>query len=150
MDEPLTPDETLPDNAPLVLMVEDDADAAFLLRRLLLKTELPIRILHLNDGAKAVGYFDELDNASADSDLIHPVLVLLDIKMPKVNGFEVLECIREQSRPRRPVVIVTTSDDPKDKQRASDLGADAFLAKFPPVEELRQLLQQLMTERSTR
>lgn len=147
MEETHPTDANLPDNAPLVLMVEDDADAAFLLRRLLLKTELPMRILHLNDGAKALSYFEEIDRASADSQALHPVLVLLDIKMPKVNGFEVLERIREQSRPRRPAVIVTTSDDPKDKQRASELGADAFLAKFPPVEELRQLLQQLMAER---
>ncbi|HEU5078263.1 MAG TPA: response regulator [Opitutaceae bacterium] len=150
MDETLPADANLPDNAPLVLMVEDDADAAFLLRRLLRKTELPIRILHLNDGAKALNYFEELDHPAPDSDLVQPVLVLLDIKMPKVNGFEVLQRIRERSRPRRPVVIVTTSDDPKDKQRAADLGADAFLAKFPTMEELRQLLQQLMTERSAR
>lgn len=139
----------MPPNAKaIVLMIEDDADAAFLLKRLLQKTGLPLEVKHLSDGSKALQYFDELERSGESSHAQQPLLVLLDIKMPKVNGFEVLTRIRAQSQPHRPVAIVSTSDDPKDRQRAADLGADAFLTKFPTTEELVALISPLLAPRS--
>jgi CheY-like chemotaxis protein len=137
-----------PESKAFVLMIEDDADAAFLLKRLLQKTGLPLEVKHLSDGSKALQYFDELEQSGDRAHAAQPLLVLLDIKMPKVNGFEVLTRIRAQAQPHRPVAIVSTSDDPKDRQRAADLGADAFLTKFPSTEELAALITPLLAPRS--
>jgi len=126
----------------LVAIIEDDADAAFLLRRLLLKTELPHHVEHLDDGEKALNFLTtRFDQTQTDES---PDLILLDIKMPKLNGFEVLEWIRSKAHLAVPVIVMTTSDDPNDQQRALDLGADAFVSKFPSAPEFRELVMKLL------
>lgn len=122
---------------PLILIVDDDADSAFLVRRLLDKAQLGHRTLHLADGERAIRYFEE-------GKAIETALMVLDIKMPKVNGFEVLEWIRANPQCELPIVVMTTSDDPRDRERAESLGADAFVSKFPVAEEFRKLLERLL------
>jgi CheY-like chemotaxis protein len=126
----------------LVAIIEDDADAAFLLRRLLQKIEVPHHVEHLDDGEKALNFLTARFDAAAINE--SPDLILLDIKMPKLNGFEVLEWIRSKAHLAVPVIVMTTSDDPNDQQRALDLGADAFVSKFPSTADFRELVTRLL------
>ncbi|HEY9154076.1 MAG TPA: response regulator, partial [Opitutaceae bacterium] len=97
---------------------------------------------HLDDGEKALNFLTaRFDQTTAD---VSPDLILLDIKMPKLNGFEVLEWIRGKAHLAVPVIVMTTSDDPNDQQRALDLGADAFVSKFPSATDFRELITKLL------
>ena len=109
--------------APLILIVDDDADSAFLVRRLLDKAQLGHRTLHLADGERAIRYFEE-------GKAIGTALMVLDIKMPKVNGFEVLEymCDREEFRKIKRFIL-TTSGDRTDKATAEKLGISGYIIK---------------------
>ena len=126
----------------LVAIIEDDADAAFLLRRLLQKTQVPHHVEHLDDGEKALNFLTARFDVALHGE--SPDLILLDIKMPKLNGFEVLQWIRSQAHLAVPVIVMTTSDDPSDQQRALDLGADAFVSKFPSATDFRDLVTKLL------
>jgi CheY-like chemotaxis protein len=71
-----------------------------------------------------------------------PVCVLLDVKLPRVSGLEVLAWIREQPRLRRlPVILLTSSSQTADINRAYDLGANSFLVKPPDLDSLTQLVK---------
>lgn len=135
-----------PEKKPFILVVDDDADAAFLVLRLLNKTDVPHECLHLGDGEQAIQYL--LSCTGSESTPPRPSAMLLDIKMPKVGGFEVLEWMQRSPDFAVPVMVLTTSDDPRDKERAEALGADAFAAKFPPVEEFREQLERLLGRRA--
>lgn len=129
---------------PLILVVDDDADAVYLTRRLLSRSQVEHDCLHLGDGEKAIEY---LMACSAEMPQVRrPAAMLLDVKMPKVGGFEVLEWMRTQPGYSLPVMMLTTSDDPRDKERAEQLCADGFAAKFPTVEEFRGHLEKLLAK----
>lgn len=132
----------------LVAIIEDDADAAFLLRRLLAKTQLPHEVTHLDDGEKALEFLTERFAETADQAQV-PDLILLDIKMPKLNGFEVLEWIRSTAHLSVPVIVMSTSDDPNDQQRALKLGADAFVSKFPNANDFQTLVIKLLGSKTS-
>lgn len=125
---------------PLILVVEDDVDAVFLVGRLLVKSEIDHQMLHLGDGEQAIRYLKSGPTGPA-----RPALILLDIKMPKINGLEVLAWLRAEGDGTIPVVMMTTSDDPRDQERARSLQADAFIPKFPPAAEFRELLRKLLS-----
>ncbi|RPH36155.1 MAG: response regulator [Planctomycetota bacterium] len=113
-----------------LLIVEDDPDALFLLKRAFTKVGLSVPVRVVMDGEDAVAY---LSGRGAYADRTRhplPCLVLLNLKLPKKSGLEVLEWIRQQPRLRRiPVVIVTTSGEERDRQRAMELGAREYTIK---------------------
>ena len=114
---------------PFVLVVDDNADAIFLLRRLLLKAGIGEPIEQSPDGDAAVEFISKRIKAGRDG---LPLFVLLDVKMPKRDGFEVLEWIRRQPELRDMVVImISSSAEEKDVKRAYELGADCYLIKNP-------------------
>lgn len=126
---------------PFILIVDDDVDSAFLIRRLLSKSGLTHESLHLVDGERAIEYLNGCkDHVGVGG---RPTLMILDIKMPKVSGLEVLQWMRKNPARGVPVVVMTTSDDPGDRQRAAQLTADAFLAKFPAPEEFRVIFERV-------
>ena len=117
-----------------VLWVEDDANDAYLIGRAIQKAGLkPPNIV--TDGLEAVAY---LSGAGIYADrAVHPFpcLLLLDIKLPKMSGFEILQWIRQQPGLRRlPVIMFTSSKSTADIDRAYDLGANAYLLK--PVDHV--------------
>lgn len=132
---------------PLVLIVDDDIDAAFLVRRLLSKSGIEHEPLHLTDGEQAISYLSTCGTPSGPGR--KPVLMVLDLKMPKLGGFEVLDWMRAHPTYMVPVLVMTTSDDPREKARAELLKADDFLAKFPPPDVFRDILEKLFSGKMT-
>lgn len=114
----------------LILLVEDNDDDIELTLRALKQTHLATRIDVARDGAEALDYLF-CRGAYADRDpRVLPHVVLLDLKLPKVAGLEVLEQIRREPRAKRlPVVILTSSNVESDLARSYDLGANSYIRK---------------------
>ena len=108
-----------------ILLVEDNPDDELLTLRALKKTKLVNEIAVAHDGEEALDY---LLNEENGNDL--PVMVLLDLKMPKVSGLEVLHAIRSNARTRTlPVVVFTSSSEEKDIVESYNLGVNSYVRK---------------------
>lgn len=126
-----------------VLLVEDSSDDALLIQRAFRKAALaaPTRV---EDGEAALAYLAG-EGRYADR-AAHPIpaLVLLDLKLPRKSGLEVLEWLRAQSTLRRlPVVMLTSSRETGDIARAYDLGANSYLVKPVAYEDLARMIAAL-------
>ena len=124
----------------LIVLVEDNEDDVFFMRRALKGAGITAPVQVLTDGQQATDY---LTGSGAYSDRkIFPVpnLVFLDLKLPYCTGFEVLEAIRKQGvLGEMRVVILTSSPEERDRRRARELGAAAYLVKPPTPDMLKQL-----------
>ena len=126
-----------------VLWVEDDADDVLLIGRAIRKAGLEQPAL-ARDGTEAVAYLSG-SGEYADRDA-HPFpsLILLDLKLPKMSGFEVLQWIRERAEVCRvPVVMFTSSKERADIDRAYELGANAYLVKSVDHNNLVEALKRM-------
>jgi two-component system response regulator len=113
-----------------ILLVEDNPDDEVLTVRELQKQPIVNEIITVRDGVEALDYiFGTGKNARRDvRDL--PTVVLLDLKLPKVDGLEVLRRIRADDRTKHiPVVVLTSSDDPRDVVESYRLGANSYVCK---------------------
>ena len=123
---------------PLILLVEDSDDDAFFFERTLQKSGLGCSLSHVTDGAQAV---DFLRNAASSGEHRLPQTIFLDLKMPVLNGFEVLDWIRTQRfPPSMQVIVLSGSEHEDDKARAARLGAADYLVKPVRVRDLHRLL----------
>jgi two-component system, response regulator len=119
-----------------ILLVEDNADDETLTLRALRQSDVPNIIRVARDGAAALDYL------RGDNPL--PDLVLLDLKLPKLNGLEVLEQIRKDERTKSlPIVILTSSDEERDIDGAYDLGANSYVRKPVDFREFVDAVRQL-------
>ena len=114
-----------------VLLVEDDLNDIFLVKRAFKMAQIPNPLQVVTDGEEAVLYLQG-EGKYADREA-HPLprLIVMDIKMPRRTGFEVLEWVKGDWRPLRriPIVIVSASDNPADINLAYELGANAYMVK---------------------
>lgn len=113
-----------------ILLVEDNPKDELLTLRTLKKCHLANEIAVVHDGAEALDYlFAKGEYAGRDMNYL-PTVVLLDLKLPKIDGLEVLRQIRADERTRRlPVVILTSSDEEKDIISGYELGANSYVRK---------------------
>jgi len=125
-----------------VLLVEDDLNDIFLVKRAFKIAQIPTPLQVATDGLEAIAYLKG-EGKYADRQMYPlPQLIVMDIKMPRKSGFEVLEWVKSNSkRPLRriPIVIVSSSDNPADINKAYELGANAYMVKpvnFRAVEHL--------------
>jgi CheY-like chemotaxis protein len=125
-----------------VLLVEDDLNDIFLVKRAFKKAQIPNPLQVATDGVEAIRYLQG-EGKYADRQL-HPLpsLIVMDIKMPRKTGFEVLDWIKKDGVLKRiPVIIVSSSDQPEDINHAYESGANAYMVKpvdFRAVETLFQ------------
>jgi len=142
---PGTPNPQLPQRFNL-LLAEDNLPDALLVREVVRMESLPLDIHIAADGQRAIEF---IANAEADPQAPCPHLLLLDLNLPKRDGFEVLRRLRASEKCRGiPVLIVTSSDAPSDQSQAAALGASYF-RKPPNYEEYMKLggvLKQLLKE----
>jgi DNA-binding response OmpR family regulator len=115
-------------NTPTILLAEDDDGHALLVQSALKKAGFHNRVVRFRDGQEALDYFFRADDARGIG--ISPMVLLLDIRMPKVDGVEVLRRIRERAELNTmPVIMVTTMDDPGEMTRCLELGCSFYLVK---------------------
>jgi CheY-like chemotaxis protein len=124
-----------------VLLVEDDhAHAEITRRHLDAARPAPGPLVHLSDGQSALDYLRQ-EGAFADGAPAAPDVVLLDLRLPKVSGLEVLRLVKQDARLRSiPVVVLTTSRAPSDIQSAYEHGASSYLVKPMVAEEFAELM----------
>ena len=116
-------------NADTILLVEDNPDDAELTKLALARHGLDGRVVHVSDGMQALDYLYRRDGFSNRAGG-NPILVLLDLKMPLLDGIGVLREIKGSNVLRTvPVVVLTSSTEPTDLQRAYDAGTNAYIAK---------------------
>lgn len=127
-----------------ILIVEDNPDDAELAIRALRKQHLANQVIHLNDGAEALDFlFGTGQYADRDITLI-PKVILLDLKMPKVNGLEVLERIKAAQHTKMiPVVILTSSAEDPDVTKAYALGANSYIVKPVAFNNFAKIISDL-------
>ena len=141
------PFEPLTSTRPLFLLVEDNEEDVFFINRAFERAGVENRIVRVKSGPEAIAYLGgDLDRAQYPL----PVMVLLDIKMPGTDGFDVLRWIRHQTQfARLCVVMLTSSDEIRDVNQAYQLGATSFLVKpldFWNAAELSQAVEQLVAK----
>ena len=123
------------------LLVEDDDNHAHLVTRSLKKARVQNQVFRVADGAEAIAF---LRREGQYSDMPHPDLVLLDLKLPKMSGHEVLAIIKTDEELRKiPVVVMTTSDAELDRAKAYEHHANSYVVKPVDFERFRQLVNDL-------
>ncbi|HEU0369767.1 MAG TPA: response regulator [Candidatus Acidoferrum sp.] len=128
----------------VILLVEDNPDDEALTLRALKKNNIRNEVIIARDGVEAVDYLFGT-GAHAGRDLsVMPQVILLDLKLPKMDGFEVLERIRSSEATQYlPVVILTTSSEDQDRIRGYDLGANSFVRKPVEFDKFIEAVRQL-------
>jgi two-component system, response regulator len=116
-----------------IILVEDNPDDAALTMRAFKTRNLFNRMVHLKNGQEAIDYiFNGVEFGGRKFDS-HPKVILLDLKMPKINGMEVLEKVKSDPETRTiPVVVLTSSAEDPDIKKCYELGANSYIVK--PVE----------------
>jgi two-component system response regulator len=125
-----------------ILLVEDNPDDVALTLRALKSNNITNDVVIAEDGAKALDYLFGADGGTGPQG--PPAVVLLDLKLPKVNGLEVLRRIRSDDRTKLlPVVILTSSDEERDVIDGYSLGANSYVRKPVDFVEFTQAAKQL-------
>jgi len=121
----------------VILLVEDDPGHARLIQKNLQRSNITNEIIHLANGQQAIDYL--LDEKGAT-----PLLVLLDLNMPVLDGYQVLERMRANPRTKRiPVVILTTTDDVREVSRCYDLGCNVYITKPVNYQQFSDAIRKL-------
>ena len=124
---------------PIILIVDDDEGHAILIRENLEAAGLSKRIRHFRDGQAILDFFFKDRPAPGDA-----FLVLLDIRMPKVDGIEVLRRIKSDPNLRRlPVIMLTTTDDSREIARCHELGCNVYMQKPVDYDRFSEAIRSL-------
>ena len=124
-----------------ILLVEDNADDEVLTLRALRKHNIADDVVVVRDGAEALAFFYEATRAGHDQ---LPELVLLDLKLPKLDGLQVLKILREDEHTRRlPVVVLSSSKEERDILESYNLGANSYVRKPVDFAEFSEAMRQL-------
>ena len=127
----------------IILIAEDDEGHATLIRKNLKRAGIHNRIVHLKDGQETLDYLFQKDNQKGRENGT-PILLLLDIKMPRVDGIEVLRKVKADPELRKiPVVIITTTDDPREVERCHALGCSTYITKPIDYDKFVHAIRQL-------
>ncbi|PYJ82758.1 MAG: two-component system response regulator [Verrucomicrobia bacterium] len=128
----------------VVLLADDDPNDVFLLQRAFQKTNIANPLQVVRDGEEAMAYLSGQAQYADRQRHPLPVLLLLDLKMPRKSGFEVLRWLRQQAGLKRlPVVVLTSSNQSPDINKAFDLGANSYIVKPGGFDSLVEMVKNL-------
>jgi len=129
--------------APVILNVDDSEDDVVMLRAACSSARVVFQLQSVNSGDQALEYLRGAQSYADRDRFPFPALILLDLKMPGMSGFDLLQSLRSpkhESLPRVPIVIFTSSMHDEDATRAFQLGADAYVVKPSDFDELRRVV----------
>ena len=127
-----------------ILVADDDPQDIALLKRAFIKAGISVPLYCVRDGQEAIDYLLGENGFSDREAYPFPSLLLLDIKMPRLSGFDVLSWLKSQpSLKRMPVLMFSSSNLRRDVNHSADLGANAFLQKPHSLEQLLHLVTSI-------
>lgn len=129
-----------------ILLVEDNENDIIFMKRMMRVTEIHHPLKVVTDGQQAIDYLAGTESFADRVEFPLPCLVLLDLKLPRKDGLEVLKWIRQSPAHQTLVVLIlSTSKEPHDIERAYRLGANAYLVKPHDVGQLAELMKSVKT-----
>lgn len=129
----------------IIVVADDDLDDQDLIRRGLKDCKLDLKIVGVYDGVKLMDYLLKRVEYRANTDI--PDLILLDLNMPLMDGFDVLREIREYDHLKNiPIYVMTTSRSRSDKLMALELGATGFYTKGSSSKDIRKIVKEICRE----
>jgi CheY-like chemotaxis protein len=129
-------------STPVILLAEDDENDVFFMRRALQKAEITYPVHVARNGQEALDYLGGVGQFSDRGRYPIPGIVFLDLKMPFLDGFDVLEWLHSQpSLNGIPVVVLTSSSEDRDRRKAAELGAKAYCVKPPATDMIKELMR---------
>jgi len=130
-------------NPPTILIVDDDEGHALLVQENLQEAGLTNPVVHFKDGETVLDFLFRRGAAGQRLEN-RPYLLLLDIRMPRLDGLEVLRQIKENARLRKlPVIMLTTTDDPREVERCHDLGCNVYIQKPVDYDKFAEAVRRL-------
>jgi CheY-like chemotaxis protein len=126
-----------------ILLVEDDSGHARLIEKNLRRANLSNDLIIVNDGAQALDFvFRQGDYAHREE--TEALLILLDLNLPVMDGYQVLERLKSDDQTKKiPIVILTTTDDPREVTRCYELGCNVYVTKPVEYTEFAEAIRQL-------
>jgi two-component system, response regulator len=132
-------------NYPHAVIVEDNFHDIEMIRDALDNTGKTISTLVFRDGAEAMKYFFDPENKAESRTPWLPLFILLDLKLPKINGLEVLKLLKSDKKTKCvPVVIFTSSNETKDRMESYELGANSYLVKPLDADVFYDYIKQIV------
>ena len=128
----------------MILLVEDNPDDEALTMRALKKNNILNDVVVAHDGVEALDYLFANGNQAGSNSNFRPEVILLDLKLPKVDGLEVLRRVRADARTRLlPIVVLTSSKEERDMIESYSLGANSYIRKPVDFVQFGEAVQQL-------
>ncbi len=126
-----------------ILLVEDDSDDIELARLALKQSNIPTDVVVKTDGRQALEFLEQLPGQNTSTDQ-KPAVVLLDIHMPEIDGFEVLRQIKKNSATKNiPVIMLTSSVEEHDVMRSYEYGANSYVAKPLNFDDFKETVKKV-------
>lgn len=127
-----------------ILLVEDNPDDVKLTRRALRENKIANELVVVSDGVEAMEYLARASTAASEGTGTLPSVILLDLKLPRMDGLETLRKIRADERLKRlPVVVLTSSKEETDILRSYDHGANSYIRKPVDFEQFSKAIREL-------
>jgi len=131
------------ENKITIIIAEDDEGHAVLIKRNLNRSGIANPILHFRDGEEVINFFFGANHPYLDDPEMN-YLILLDIKMPKIDGIEVLEKLKGNENLKKiPVIMITTTDNPREIEICHKLGCNSYIVKPVDYEKFIEVVKRL-------
>ncbi len=126
-----------------IVLVEDDPGHSRLIEKNLVRSKITNDVVKFSDGQQAIDYlFNENNSFNAESGIKH--LVLLDLNLPVVDGYQILKRMKSEEKTKNiPVIILTTTNDPREVSKCYDLGCNVYISKPLNYEQFSEAIQKL-------